>query len=116
MPDPPATFQQREIELVREGAAKLLNAGPDEIAILKNTSEGLSFVAEGYRWQEGQNVVTTDLEFPSNFTPWKRLERRGVECRVIQSRDGAFTVDDIEAVVDENTKFITVSSAAFPAW
>ena len=102
-----------EYELLRQGAAGLLNSGPDEIAILKNTSEGLSFVAEGYRWQSGENVVTTDLEFPSNFTPWKVLERRGVECRVVESRDGAFDVEDVERLIDENTRIVTVSSAAF---
>ncbi|HVS31346.1 MAG TPA: aminotransferase class V-fold PLP-dependent enzyme, partial [Thermoanaerobaculia bacterium] len=102
-----------EYELLRQGAAGLLNCGPDEIAILKNTSEGLSFVAEGYRWERGNNVVTTDLEFPSNFTPWKVLERRGVECRVVESRDGGFEVDDVERLVDDDTRIVTVSSAAF---
>src|SRR4051794_14860939 len=69
-----------EYEKLRASAARLIRANdPREIAILKNTSEGLSFVAEGFRWNEGENVVTTALEFPSNYSPWKRLERRGVE-------------------------------------
>src|SRR5689334_18563925 len=63
---------------LRESAARLIGAEPGEIAILKNTSEGLSFVAEGFRWKAGDNVVTTDLEFPSNSTPWRKLDRRGV--------------------------------------
>jgi selenocysteine lyase/cysteine desulfurase len=102
-----------EYELLRQGAAQMINAGPAEIAILKNTSEGLSFVAEGFRWQRGENVVTTDLEFPSNFTPWKSLEKRGVECRVVESTDGAFTVEDVDRLIDSNTRIVTVSSAAF---
>ena len=97
----------------REAAAKMIGATPGEIAILKNTSEGLSFVAEGFPWEAGDNVVTTDLEFPSNFTPWKLLERRGVECRVVSSRDGAFSTGDVERIVDERTRIVTVSSAAF---
>jgi cysteine desulfurase/selenocysteine lyase len=102
-----------EYELLREAASRLINAGPDEIAILKNTSEGLSFVAEGLRWEVGENVITTDLEFPSNFTPWKALERRGVECRVVESHDGAYTVEDVEQLIDANTRLVTVSSTAF---
>ncbi|HEX9163090.1 MAG TPA: aminotransferase class V-fold PLP-dependent enzyme [Thermoanaerobaculia bacterium] len=102
-----------EYELLRQAAAHLLNAFPEEIAILKNTSEGLSFVAEGFRWREGENVVTTDLEFPSNFTPWKNLGRRGVELRVVESRDGAYTVDDVAKLIDERTRIVTVSSVAF---
>lgn len=102
-----------EYELLREAAGRLINAGPDEIAILKNTSEGLSFVAEGFRWQRGQNVITTDLEFPSNFSPWKNLQRRGVELRIVESRDGAYTVHDVAKLIDANTKIVTVSSVAF---
>lgn len=98
-----------EFDAFRETAAKLINAKPDEIAILKNTSEGLSFVAEGLRWREGENVITTALEFPSNWTPWKRLDRRGVETRVAATP----TVEAIEALIDENTKLVTVSSVAF---
>src|SRR4051812_36439150 len=72
-----------EIDRLRASAARLIGAAePREIAIVKNTSEGLSFVAEGLRWHDGDNVVTTALEFPSNYTPWKRQERRGVECRI----------------------------------
>jgi cysteine desulfurase/selenocysteine lyase len=98
---------------LRTSAAKLIGAEPGEIAILKNTSEGLSFVAEGFRWQAGDNVVTTDLEFPSNSTPWRKLDRRGVEVRMVQSHDGAFTVDDVERCIDDRTRIVTVSAVAF---
>ncbi len=94
---------------LREAAGRLIGAQPDEIAILKNTSEGLSFVAEGMRWREGDNVISTALEFPSNWTPWKRLEPRGVECRVASLP----TVEAIEPLIDERTRIVTVSSVAF---
>ncbi|GAC1401435.1 MAG: aminotransferase class V-fold PLP-dependent enzyme [Thermoanaerobaculia bacterium] len=100
-------------DLLRGSAARLLNARADEIAILKNTSEGLSFVAEGFRWKSGENVITTDLEFPSNVTPWKNLARRGIELRVVRSRNGAYAVDDIEKLIDAKTRIVTVSSVAF---
>lgn len=93
----------------RESAAKLIGAQPDEIAILKNTSEGLSFVAQGIRWRDGDNVITTALEFSSNWTPWKRLEPRGVECRIASS----FDASDIEALIDGRTRLVTVSAVAF---
>ncbi|HEU5161603.1 MAG TPA: aminotransferase class V-fold PLP-dependent enzyme, partial [Thermoanaerobaculia bacterium] len=97
----------------REEAAALLGADPSEISILKNTSEGLSFVANGVRWKEGENVVTTDIEFPSNSVPWRRLAQRGVECRLVKSRDGAFSVGDVEALIDEKTRVVSVSSVYF---
>ena len=97
----------------KNGAARLINAQPSEIAILKNTSEGLSFVAEGFRWQDGDNVITTDLEFPSNFVPWSRLARRGVEARVVKSRDGQFQPQDVENLIDGRTRIVSLSSVAF---
>src|SRR5580693_3734917 len=41
---------------VRASAARLLNANTDEIAFIKNTSDGIGFVAEGFPWQPGDNV------------------------------------------------------------
>lgn len=102
-----------EYELLRAAAGRLIGAAPDEIAILKNTSEGISFVAEGLEWERGDNVVTTDLEFPSNYTPWKNLERRGVECRVVESRNGAYEPSDVERLLDSRTRVVAVSSVAF---
>jgi selenocysteine lyase/cysteine desulfurase len=102
-----------EYDKLRAAAARLVGATPQEIALLKNTSEGLSFVAEGLRWRAGDNVITTDLEFPSNSTPWRNLDRRGVDVRVVQSRDGAYAPDDVEALIDARTRLVTVSSVAF---
>jgi selenocysteine lyase/cysteine desulfurase len=97
----------------RKSAAKLIGAKPGEISILKNTSEGVAFVAEGLDWKVGENVVTTDMEFPSNFVPWKRLERKGVECRLVRNRDGAFTPDDVEAMIDAKTRVVALSAVSF---
>jgi selenocysteine lyase/cysteine desulfurase len=99
----------REYDRFRESAARLLNAEPAEIAILKNTSEALSFVAQGIRWRAGDNVVTTALEFPPNVSPWRSLEPRGVETRVASEA----TVEAIVPLVDERTRVVTVSSVAF---
>lgn len=98
---------------LREAAARLIGAAPAEISLLKNTSEGLSFVAQGLRWRAGDNVVTTDLEFPSNSTPWRNLDSRGVEVRVVRSREGAYGPDDVEALIDGRTRIVSVSSVAF---
>lgn len=102
-----------EHDRLRASAARLIGAQPDEIAILKNTTEGLAFVAEGFPWQPGDNVVTTALEFPSNFVPWKALEARGVQCRVVDAPHGAFSPGDLARSIDENTRIVSVSSVAF---
>jgi len=63
---------------LREAAARLINASPAEIAIMKNTSEGIATVAQGLDWKPGDRVVAFREEFPANYYPWKRLENRGV--------------------------------------
>jgi selenocysteine lyase/cysteine desulfurase len=64
---------------LRRAAARLINASPEEIAIVKNTSEGIATVALGLDWKAGDRVIAFKEEFPSNYYPWLRLERRGVE-------------------------------------
>lgn len=98
---------------LRKSAARLIGSAPEEISILKNTSEGLAFVAEGLSWSAGDNVITTDMEFPSNLTPWVHLQRRGVECRTVLNRQGTFTPADIEALMDRRTRLVSISSVSF---
>src|SRR5947209_9948016 len=53
-------------EGVRRAAARLINSTPGEIAIVKNTSEGISFIATGMKWQAGARMVAFREEFPAN--------------------------------------------------
>ena len=77
---------------LREAAARLINAGKDEIAIVKNTSEGISFIAEGFPWKSGEQVIAFREEFPANYYPWLRLENRGVKLKWLS------IYDDIETI------------------
>jgi cysteine desulfurase/selenocysteine lyase len=79
-------------EALRAAAARLINASPREIAIVKNTSEGIAMVATGIRWKSGDVVVAFEEEFPANFFPWKRLEQAGVTIRWLS------VFDDLERI------------------
>lgn len=81
-------------EGVRVGAARMLNASPQEIAIVKNTSEGIATVAIGIDWKVGDVVVAFQEEFPANLYPWKRLEALGVEIRWLSIFDGLDRIDE----------------------
>ncbi len=65
-------------EGLRVAAARLIHADRSEIALVKNTSEGIATVAMGLDWKPGDRVVAFVEEFPANYYPWKRLESRGV--------------------------------------
>lgn len=66
-------------EGLRVAAARLIGAHRSEIAIIKNTSEGISTVATGIDWRSGDKIVAFREEFPSNVYPWQQLEREGVQ-------------------------------------
>ena len=99
-----------ELECTRKKFAQLINADMDEVAFIKNTSEGISIVANGFDWQSGDNVVIPDIEFPANVYPWWNLKRRGVETRMVKSIEGRVLFDDLAKKVDDRTRILSISS------
>jgi cysteine desulfurase / selenocysteine lyase len=83
-----------EYEGLRAAAAKLIGAQSSEIALVKNTSEGIATVAMGLDWKPGDRVVAFEEEFPANYFPWKRLEQRGVKVTWLSIRDGLERIDE----------------------
>ncbi|HYI97380.1 MAG TPA: aminotransferase class V-fold PLP-dependent enzyme [Bryobacteraceae bacterium] len=81
---------------LRVATAKLIHADPKEIAIVKNTSEGISMVATGIDWRPGDRIIAFREEFPANVFPWKRLERKGICVEWLSFLD---PIDRIEEAV-----------------
>jgi len=103
-----------EVERVRGRAATLLGARPEEIAFVKNTTEGLGLVAAGLDWRPGEQVVTCDLEYPSNVYPWWGLRPQGVETLMLRSHDGRLPWERLdEALRDPRTRLLALSSVEF---
>jgi len=90
-------------------AAELLGAETSEVAFIKNTTSGIIIAAESIRWRDGENVVTSAIEFPANIYPWLHLARRGVETRMVEPLDGCICVDDIAEAMDESTRAVAIS-------
>jgi selenocysteine lyase/cysteine desulfurase len=107
-------FYQAEVERVRGRAALLLGARSDEIAFVKNTTEGLGIVANGLAWNRGDQVVICDLEYPSNVYPWWSLSSRGVETVMLRARDGALPLEMVdEALRAPRARLLSLSSVEF---
>lgn len=104
----------RTYEETRHSAARLVNARPHEIAFMRNTSEALSAVANGIDWREGDNVVSCNVEFPSNIYPWQRLrETHGVQMKLAEERDGRIHPDELISLIDDRTRVVTISWVQF---
>ena len=97
-------------ERVRRLAAELIGAKADEVTFIKNTSEGINFVANGLTWKSGDNVVTTNVEFPSNMFAWRNLESRGVKVRMAMDEGGRIPLDRIVEAIDSRTRVVAISS------
>ena len=98
---------------LREQLRVLLNAHHvDDIALLKNTSEGLSVVAHGLDWQAGDNIVISNEEFPSNRIVWESLRDQGVTVREADI-SGDEPESALMARVDEHTRMLAISSVQY---
>lgn len=100
--------------LLREQLRQLLNAPyTADIALVKNTSEALSFVAYGLEWQHGENIVISNQEFPSNRIVWESLASQGVEVRQADLASAKTPEDALFALIDTNTRLIAISSVQY---
>ncbi len=109
-----------EIEKLRVSAATMINAHRDEIAFLKNTSEGTALVASGLDWQWGDVVVTTAVEYPNNIYPFMEVARnRGVKLVMVpeetdESGRRAVPIDKLlRAIADPRCKLVAISHVEF---
>jgi len=78
---------------LRQAAARLVGSEPADIALMKNTSEGIATVAMGFDWRAGDKIVAFEEEFPANYYPWKRLEAKGVQVEWLSVFDPLDKID-----------------------
>lgn len=99
---------------LRRRLKTLINAdSTDDIALLKNTSEGLSVIAYGLDFEKDENIVIAADEFPSNRIVWQSLRNQGVHTREV---DILNTTDPEQALInacDDNTRLISVSAVHY---
>lgn len=98
----------------RQLVAEMLGARAENIAFMRNTSDGFSSVALGMKWRKGDNIVTFAGEFPANFYPWRVLrDEFGVEIRACAEKDGRIDSDELVSLIDENTRLVSISAVQY---
>jgi selenocysteine lyase/cysteine desulfurase len=98
----------------RELLASMLGSRPEQVAFTRNTSDGLSTVANGLTWRPGDNLVTFRHEFPSNVYPWLRVrDTYGVELRVCEERDARIDLSELIRLIDHRTRLIAISHVQY---
>ena len=66
-------------------------------------------------WEKGDNIVTSELEFPTNYYPWKYISRRKqVELREAKINEKLqISEDEIIELIDDKTKLVALSLVQF---
>ena len=96
---------------VRGQIAGLINAAPEEIAFVKNTTEGTAVLAWGYPLGPGDNVVVADLENPSNLFPWvQAAKKKGFTVKLIRTDGRGVSAAQFFAAIDAHTRVVAVSA------
>jgi cysteine desulfurase/selenocysteine lyase len=102
-------------ETVRAKSARLIGARPDEIALTKNTSEGLNIVAAGLQLKAGDRIVVApSAEHPNNVFPWLwQAQRRGAEVVLVTPGTSESLEQALIGRIDERTKLVAVTEVDF---
>jgi cysteine desulfurase / selenocysteine lyase len=98
----------------RRRFAELINATPQEIALVSNVSDGVNTIGWALPWKPGDNVVlTAALEHPNNLYPWLRLRSKGLEIRDVAPKDGRIDPEAMVAAIDGRTRVVSCASVTF---
>lgn len=99
---------------LRQRLADLINArSSDDVALVKNTSEGLSFIAYGIEWSPGDEIIINRHEFPSNRVVWESLKSRGVKLVDVDLTSTSTPEDALIDALSPKTRLLTVSSVQY---
>ena len=111
------TFGENEnfdLDSARDLFAQLVNADSNEVALIPNTSMGLSIIANLLEYPRGSNIVTSDLEFPSVVYPWLRVKMKSdLEIRYVRNVKGSLHLEEFEKTVNDRTVAVVVSHVEY---
>ena len=97
----------------RTRMGRLWGVAPERIGFMPSAAEGMAWLARGLNWREGDNVVSTNLEFPSVAYSWRNLREAGVETRLVAHENWEVSEYDLLQAVDERTRVLAVSHVSF---
>jgi selenocysteine lyase/cysteine desulfurase len=95
----------------RQEVAQLINAQPEDIALVESTTHGLQVVAAAVALRPGDKVLVGACEFLGLAVPWLGLrDSLGIHVEVVPHQNGRLLVDDFARAIDRHTRLILLSS------
>jgi cysteine desulfurase/selenocysteine lyase len=105
-------LHQAEAETL-EMAAQLLNTKKDNVAFVSSASDAINILASSLEWNPGDEVIISDIEFPSNIIPWLPLKTRGVRVIVVPAENGAITLETVARYISPRTRLVSLSLVSY---
>ena len=95
-------------------ASRLINAGPEDIAVGSSATELLCSLAWAISPSKDQNVVSTEIVFPSTVYPWQRVaSSTGCEIRLAKEKNNFIHIDEIISLIDQHTAVVCISHVEY---
>ncbi|MBA4459005.1 MAG: aminotransferase class V-fold PLP-dependent enzyme [Nitrosopumilaceae archaeon] len=108
-------FVTEKLRDVRKIIAKIISCQPDEVVLTQSTTDGINIVANGISFDKKSNMIIRGMthEHHSNFYPWLKLQEKISLKNLPIDKDGFFKSEDLESLIDDNTKLIALSHALY---
>jgi len=95
-------------------ASRLINAVPEDIAAGSSATELLCSLAWAISPSKDQNVVSTEIVFPSTVYPWQRVaSSTGCEIRLAKEKDNFIHINEIITLIDQHTAVVCISHVEY---
>jgi len=108
-------FVTEKLQNVRKTIAKIISCQPDEVVLTQSTTDGINFVANGLSFDDNSNIIIRGMthEHHANFYPWIKLKEKISIKNLSIDNNGFFKLDNLESLVDNNTKLVALSHALY---
>ena len=110
--EPARELQAAVMEQARQQCATLFKVPAHDLTLLSSATEGINTLCYGLEWNNGDNVVVADVEFPSDILPWTKLRALGVEIRVVKNNQWVISEQEILNQVDDRTRVVAISQVS----
>jgi selenocysteine lyase/cysteine desulfurase len=96
-------------ERLRALLARLVGGAPGQVVLGNSTSYGLHLVANGLAWEDGDEVLVIEGDYPATILPWQRLAPRGVRVRPLRPAGERLTPAELAAAIRPRTRLLAVT-------
>jgi len=102
-----------DLEKIRTLGAGMIGAHHEEVGFGFNTGFGLNLAAFGLPLERGDEILLSDIEFPSNVYPWLALRERGITVKFIPSSNRFFSIENFKKAIGVRSKVLSLSFVQF---